>query len=149
MIDTAPVGIAVAMDPECNYIWGNPEFAHMLGLTPNMVQAERKALAVRFADYLHFPGEGRTRPNERHVAPNHVKQLGKLINAGLAQQPADRGDPRVVFELEKPLLPACRRLVLGEEPADILPVQFVGAARVHAAELVQHERAVIPADVRE
>jgi PAS domain S-box-containing protein len=31
LIDTAPVGIAVAMDPECNYIWGNPEFLHMLG----------------------------------------------------------------------------------------------------------------------
>jgi PAS domain S-box-containing protein len=31
LIDTAPVGIAVAMDPACNYIWGNPEFLHMLG----------------------------------------------------------------------------------------------------------------------
>jgi PAS domain S-box-containing protein len=31
LIDTAPVGIGVAMDPECNYIWGNPEFVNMLG----------------------------------------------------------------------------------------------------------------------
>ena len=31
LIMTAPVGIAIAADPECNYIWGNPEFAHMLG----------------------------------------------------------------------------------------------------------------------
>ncbi len=31
LIDTAPAGIAVAMDPECNFIWGNPEFAYMLG----------------------------------------------------------------------------------------------------------------------
>lgn len=34
LIDTASVGIAVAMDPECNHIWGNPEFAHMLGIDP-------------------------------------------------------------------------------------------------------------------
>src|SRR5262249_12625100 len=31
LIDTAPVGIGVALDPECNEIWGNPEFVNMLG----------------------------------------------------------------------------------------------------------------------
>ncbi|HEU4340267.1 MAG TPA: MASE1 domain-containing protein, partial [Candidatus Binatia bacterium] len=31
LIDTAPVGIAVATDPGCNNIWGNPEFARILG----------------------------------------------------------------------------------------------------------------------
>ena len=30
LIDTAPVGIAVATDPECRHIWGNPEFMRML-----------------------------------------------------------------------------------------------------------------------
>ena len=31
LIDTAPVGIAVATDAECKQIWGNPEFLRMLG----------------------------------------------------------------------------------------------------------------------
>jgi PAS domain S-box-containing protein len=31
LIDTAPVGIAVATDAQCRNIWGNPEFAQMLG----------------------------------------------------------------------------------------------------------------------
>ena len=31
LIDTAPVGIGVAIDLECNNIWGNAEFARMLG----------------------------------------------------------------------------------------------------------------------
>jgi PAS domain S-box-containing protein len=31
LIDTAPVGIAVATDAQCKQIWGNPEFLRMLG----------------------------------------------------------------------------------------------------------------------
>jgi PAS domain S-box-containing protein len=31
LIDTAPIGIGVSMDPRCDYIWGNPEFQNMLG----------------------------------------------------------------------------------------------------------------------
>ncbi len=31
VIDTAPVGIAVATDATCKHIWGNPEFTRMLG----------------------------------------------------------------------------------------------------------------------
>ena len=31
LIDTAPIGIAVATDPESKHIWGNPEFIRMLG----------------------------------------------------------------------------------------------------------------------
>jgi PAS domain S-box-containing protein len=31
LIDTAPIGIAVAMDAECEHIWCNPEFTRMLG----------------------------------------------------------------------------------------------------------------------
>jgi PAS domain S-box-containing protein len=31
LIDTAPVGIGVALDPRCDEIWGNPEFMNMLG----------------------------------------------------------------------------------------------------------------------
>jgi PAS domain S-box-containing protein len=31
LIDTAPIGIAVATDADCKHIWGNPEFTRMLG----------------------------------------------------------------------------------------------------------------------
>jgi PAS domain S-box-containing protein len=31
LIDTAPIGIAVATDPESKHIWGNPEFMRMVG----------------------------------------------------------------------------------------------------------------------
>src|SRR5262249_54583561 len=31
LIDTAPVGIAVAADPDCRHIWANPTLARMLG----------------------------------------------------------------------------------------------------------------------
>jgi len=35
LIDTAPVGIGVSMDPECSHIWGNPEFTNMLATNQN------------------------------------------------------------------------------------------------------------------
>lgn len=31
LINTAPIGIAVATDPDCNCIWANPEFSRLLG----------------------------------------------------------------------------------------------------------------------
>jgi PAS domain S-box-containing protein len=31
LINTAPIGIAVATDPDCNCIWANPEFSRILG----------------------------------------------------------------------------------------------------------------------
>jgi PAS domain S-box-containing protein len=31
LIDTAPIGIGVALNPQCTEIWGNPEFIKMLG----------------------------------------------------------------------------------------------------------------------
>ncbi len=34
LIDTAPIGIAVATDAECENIWCNPEFTRMLGTEP-------------------------------------------------------------------------------------------------------------------
>ncbi|MGH7784430.1 MAG: histidine kinase dimerization/phospho-acceptor domain-containing protein, partial [Candidatus Binatia bacterium] len=40
LIDTAPVGIGVATDAECQHIWGNPEFMRMLGtgVVPNIAR---------------------------------------------------------------------------------------------------------------
>jgi len=37
-------------------------------------------------------GAIRTGSNEGHVAAQHVEQLGQLVQAGLAEQPSDRGD---------------------------------------------------------
>jgi PAS domain S-box-containing protein len=34
LIDTAPIGIAVATDAACEHVWCNPEFSHMLGTDP-------------------------------------------------------------------------------------------------------------------
>jgi PAS domain S-box-containing protein len=50
LIDTAPAGIAVAMNPECSYIWGNPEFGHMLGTD----QIQNFSMSGPAADELPF-----------------------------------------------------------------------------------------------
>src|SRR5215218_4213751 len=56
-----------------------------------------------------------------HLAPEHVDQLGQLVQAVLPQEPADRGDPRIAL-----LGPHRATLMLGVDP--------------HGAELVNRER---------
>src|SRR5215217_7737231 len=56
-----------------------------------------------------------------HLAPEHVDQLGQLVQAVLPQEPADRGDPRIAL-----LGPHRTTLMLGVDP--------------HGAELVNRER---------
>jgi PAS domain S-box-containing protein len=54
LIDTAPVGIAVAMDPQCNHIWGNPEFVNMLGTDqPNISLSGPSKDKLRFQIFQH------------------------------------------------------------------------------------------------
>src|SRR5215211_673343 len=55
-----------------------------------------------------------------HLAPEHVDQLGQLVQAVLPQEPADRGDPRIAL-----LGPHRATLMLGVDP--------------HGAELVDRE----------
>lgn len=62
LIDTAPVGIAVATDPECRDIWGNPEFMRMLGarVEENVSKTGRKDGDLPFRllrDGREVPGE--------------------------------------------------------------------------------------------
>ena len=38
----------------------------------------------------------RARPDQGHLAAQHVDQLRQLVQAGAAQPASDRGDPRVV-----------------------------------------------------
>src|SRR5690606_25265531 len=52
--------------------------------------AGRLDVARRHADGV------RARPHEGHLACDHVEELGKLIKAGLAQDPPDAGDARIV-----------------------------------------------------
>jgi PAS domain S-box-containing protein len=50
LIDTAPVGIGIAMDPDCNYIWGNREFVNMLGTNqPNLSKSGPAGDKLSFA----------------------------------------------------------------------------------------------------
>ncbi len=46
--------------------------------------------------FLRFIRQARPRPHQAHVAPQHVDQLGKLVQAGLAQDPP-QGDDAGVF----------------------------------------------------
>ena len=50
LIDTAPVGIAVATDAECKHIWGNPEYARMLGthMSQNVSKADDTGTLLSF-----------------------------------------------------------------------------------------------------
>ena len=46
-------------------------------------------------DVLHEQG---ARADETHLPSQNVEQLGKLVEAGLAEKPADRRDPLAVRE---------------------------------------------------
>lgn len=45
----------------------------------------------------------RARPDEAHVPPEHVPQLGKLVQAEPAEEPAQGRDPRIVGDLHHAL----------------------------------------------
>src|SRR5438105_3399223 len=77
-------------------------------------------------DDVHQLGAG---PDEAHVAARHVPKLGQLVEAPLAQEPAEWGEPWISRVLVRD--PAVRR-VLDAGPAP---------ARVHGAELVHGEHA--------
>jgi len=97
-----------------------------------------EALAVLERVLLHLLRHGRARTDEAHVADEDVPQLRQLVDAGAADEPADRRDARVVLHLEDD---AVLRLVLREQ---------LGLARlgvlVHAAELVELEMAAVAPD---
>ena len=42
----------------------------------------------------------RTRADDRHLAPEDVVELGQFVQAELAEEAADTGDARIVFDLE-------------------------------------------------
>lgn len=59
---------------------------------------QRRVEAVVLLQFLAHHG---TRPDQAHVAHEHVPELGQLVQAGLADEAAELGDARVVLELER------------------------------------------------
>jgi PAS domain S-box-containing protein len=62
LIDTAPIGIAVATDPESKHIWGNPEFMRMVGTGADQnlskTGAEQDQLSFKiFRNGIEIPAE--------------------------------------------------------------------------------------------
>src|SRR5271156_3574130 len=85
----------------------------------------------------HFAGDRRPRPHNAHIPLQHIEQLRQLVEAVLAQEPADPGDPWVVLHLEE----NAGALVLGSEFSfGLLGIQH------HGAELVAGEDRALLAD---
>src|SRR5262245_38558366 len=57
--------------------------------------------AADVAEEVAVVGGQRARPDQRHLALEDVDQLRQLVERGLAQEAADRGDPRVILDLEE------------------------------------------------
>ena len=83
-------------------------------------RADTQRLVVAAHVAVHDLGRLRPRPDERHVAPQHVPDLGQLVDGARPQPAADRRHPRVV----------------GLEPH---PGAVVRRARHHRAELDDRE----------
>ncbi|HWP57950.1 MAG TPA: MASE1 domain-containing protein [Candidatus Acidoferrales bacterium] len=81
LIDTAPVGIAVATDPECRYIWGNPEFARMLGTgaTQNISKSGPNSDKLPFAVFR----DGREVPAEELPMQRACRENKEILDEEL------------------------------------------------------------------
>src|SRR5690606_39989214 len=66
---------------------------------------------------VHLAAHLGTGADHTHVAAQHVEELGQFVEAVFAQEPADRGDARVVLELEEQRVAAvvADQLVRSEE----------------------------------
>jgi PAS domain S-box-containing protein len=103
LIDTAPVGIGVALDAECRDIWANHEFARMLGSDPqqNLSKSATAADALPFKVYC----------DGHEVAPDDLpmqracREGREVLDEEMA---IVRNDGRVVYEL-------CRATPLKDE----------------------------------
>src|SRR5881628_714775 len=66
-------------------------------------RADAQDLPGALAEIRHFVRDDRPRPDETHVAPEHIEDLRQLVDAELAEESTDASDPRVVPELSRPL----------------------------------------------
>ena len=83
---------------------------------------------------LHFPGQGRTRADQRHLPAQNVEQLRQLVDAEPAQESTDGGYSGVVLELED-AVPRARIRTAPQLGEVHLPEGPVGAAIAHRPEL--------------
>src|SRR5579884_3606749 len=82
---------------------------------------------------VDFTRDGRSRPDQGHVAAKHVPKLRPLIDRELPQITADGGEARVVRNLERRLF----RAQMGDCGLEVFRVF------AHRAELVKHEPASV------
>ena len=59
------------------------------------------SVAILASECCDLRRKRRTRSDEAHLAAQHVDQLGQLVEAGLSEKPADRGDARILVHLEQ------------------------------------------------
>src|SRR5580704_18896085 len=96
-----------------------------------------------------FVGQRRARPDQAHLAANHVDELRQLIDTEAAQPAPDGRDALVPIELEYRLavLSWTRRAGAGANPlADELPMHQVIGFGPHGAELEHLERTAVEPD---
>src|SRR5205814_7804277 len=81
----------------------------------------------------------RPRPDDTHLAPQHVDELGQLVDAELADETPDRRDAWIFLNLEyRPVLLICRQELhlelfgVGDHRAKL---QHVQGTPVHADSL--------------
>ncbi len=93
LIDTAPIGIGVALDPQCNSIWGNPEFLKMLGTGESNLSMTGPA-----KHKLHFKvvRDGREIPPEDLPMQKACREGRAVLNDELE---VVRSDGRTIHEL--------------------------------------------------
>src|SRR5687768_6046355 len=56
-------------------------------------------LAPRHTDLI-LPERRRPRPNEAHLARQHVEELGEFVDVQRSKNTADTSDPRILVDLE-------------------------------------------------
>ena len=88
--------------------------------------------------------DDRARPDERHLALQHVEELRQLVEAGAPQEGADPSDARIVRDLEHPRI-ATGREVHVQVRELVLPRLGVGG---HRPELEDPEDLLRPAATR-
>ena len=104
---------------------------------PRHARLEMQAAAVPAFDLPILVLDERARPDQAHLAPEDVEQLGELVERAAPQQLADARDPRIVSDLEQ---------AVG---GFVLPAQLVALrlrADVHRAELEHLEHLAVAAD---
>src|SRR5882672_2877910 len=88
-------------------------------------------------------------PDQRHMPPEHVEELGHLVQTRLPQKGADGREPGILRQFVHGLAVAVRRLRLDaprDESCDVVSVNRRISRRVHGAKLQACERRPILAE---